>query len=1174
MRLMQLLLQAFGPFTDSALDFADNGCGAPANLHLIYGPNEAGKSSALRAMTDLRFGIPLRSPDDFVHPSSQLRIAGVFLDDSGRSLGLVRRKGRGVTLSRFDPATGAQSDPPEPPADLHLALTGGLERLDFEAMFGLNHERLRAGGDRLLKGEGELGAALFEASAGTRGIKAILAGLESDAKAYFNPHGRAQSAIVNESRRQLDEQRQLWKQAQTRPADWQALKRAHEQAWDALAEIDRDLETQRRRGNVLTELRTVAPLLREHDRTLAELDALNEVPDLPEHAREERLAAEQALIRARQDRQDAELELTRCAGALAGLTIETPLLEHAQAIERLAARVETLTQSRLESRRQGARGDQIALDLVARVERIAPGQSPEALAKAVPSAADRVALDSHLESIARLGERLSGLRERAGELDQAGQREADEGPAPPDARIRQGLAVALHQAQGLGDSVRRGTDLDQTVQGLAARLAQALADLGAESVDALRLARPLLTTAIAQSREERVKLDRAEVAARDEDRRLIHDTYMQRQRQRELAAAGEVVTAATLSQARERRDRGWGLIRRAYIERARDAAAIGPAFDPDRALPEAFELAQDQADRQADLLRADAERAATHEECVGRIADMDRRRQEIASELAALAACRQALLTEWSARLAQADLPDLDPDALMEWQGNRQTALDSADRLAQARADRDRVRTDVATAGAALVAALESAGQVVQGADLPTLIHRGELWERGATKAEAQHEGRLKAARQRQLDSDKLAAQIRTAEDGLRVHLSAVQVWYGRLSLAPASSPEALKARLEELDALARRYADLGDARQRQSEHLALVDDFAAQAAGLAALLGEPAPELPEDLADRLNRRLADARDRERQRAGLARDHARALETRRRAAAELDAQAAILDRLCALAGAATLAELQEREDSAARKRLVRTSLESQRRQLAQASPRPEGELREALNDRDSIAIDAERERCQGEIARLEQEQARARQTEGQTRQALESIDASDRAAQAREAMESAAARYRGAIRPWARLKLAHALLSEALDRFRERAQAPMVAQASTYFALMTGDRYTRLVADESNDRAVLRAERADGVALGVEALSEGTADQLYLALRLAALELRRASHPQLPLILDDVLVTSDDTRAANCLRALARFAEGGQVMVFTHHRHLLDLAHEAVGGQGLMTHSL
>ena len=130
MKLARLLLQAFGPFTDQTLDFA----ASPANLHLIFGPNEAGKSAALRAITDLRFGIHPRSPDDFIHPTGQLRIAGLFIDDHGEPLGLIRRKGRGSTLSRFDTSTN-QPDPALPVLREHeLALTGGVERGEFEAM--------------------------------------------------------------------------------------------------------------------------------------------------------------------------------------------------------------------------------------------------------------------------------------------------------------------------------------------------------------------------------------------------------------------------------------------------------------------------------------------------------------------------------------------------------------------------------------------------------------------------------------------------------------------------------------------------------------------------------------------------------------------------------------------------------------------------------------------------------------------------------------------------------------------------------------------------------------------------------------------------------------------------------------------------------------------------------
>jgi uncharacterized protein YhaN len=53
-----------------------------------------------------------------------------------------------------------------------------------------------------------------------------------------------------------------------------------------------------------------------------------------------------------------------------------------------------------------------------------------------------------------------------------------------------------------------------------------------------------------------------------------------------------------------------------------------------------------------------------------------------------------------------------------------------------------------------------------------------------------------------------------------------------------------------------------------------------------------------------------------------------------------------------------------------------------------------------------------------------------------------------------------------------------------------------------------------------------------------------------------------------------VLITSDDHRAANVFSALARFAEGGQVMLFTHHRHLIDIASRVLQADVLAIHSL
>ena len=141
---------------------------------------------------------------------------------------------------------------------------------------------------------------------------------------------------------------------------------------------------------------------------------------------------------------------------------------------------------------------------------------------------------------------------------------------------------------------------------------------------------------------------------------------------------------------------------------------------------------------------------------------------------------------------------------------------------------------------------------------------------------------------------------------------------------------------------------------------------------------------------------------------------------------------------------------------------------------------------------------------------------------------------------------------------WVRTRLAHGLLAEALKGFRERAQGPMLKAASGYLARMTEGEFQGLQQDENEAGPVLLAQRASGDLLGVRQLSEGTLDQLYLALRLAALDIRRASGIDLPVVLDDILMTSDEARSGAMLEALADFASGHQVIVFIQELRCFD----------------
>ena len=178
MKILELALHAFGPFTDVVLDLSAGREG----LHLIYGPNEAGKSSALRGLRQALFGIPAQSPDSFVHPYTKMRVGLTLRGGDGAILRFFRRKGNRSTLLAAD---GARR---WPTGDLGKFLNG-LSEAEFKSRFALDHEELVQGGKAILQGGGELGALLFQAGGGLKNLLEVQRELDRELEALFKPRG-------------------------------------------------------------------------------------------------------------------------------------------------------------------------------------------------------------------------------------------------------------------------------------------------------------------------------------------------------------------------------------------------------------------------------------------------------------------------------------------------------------------------------------------------------------------------------------------------------------------------------------------------------------------------------------------------------------------------------------------------------------------------------------------------------------------------------------------------------------------------------------------------------------------------------------------------------------------------------------------------------------------------
>jgi len=186
------------------------------------------------------------------------------------------------------------------------------------------------------------------------------------------------------------------------------------------------------------------------------------------------------------------------------------------------------------------------------------------------------------------------------------------------------------------------------------------------------------------------------------------------------------------------------------------------------------------------------------------------------------------------------------------------------------------------------------------------------------------------------------------------------------------------------------------------------------------------------------------------------------------------------------------------------------------------------------------------------------------------------MDGGDRAAEAEEQMQSLLARIRSDAEEYIRLRLASVLLKRAIERYREQNQGPVLQRASRTFAALTLGSFSGLRADyDEHGKPVLVGVRPDGrTTLGVAALSDGTRDQLYLALRLASLEHHLDTNPPLPFIVDDILVQFDYARAAAALQVLADVSDRTQVVFFTHHEHLIEVARGQVAADKLFVQRL
>lgn len=136
-------------------------------------------------------------------------------------------------------------------------------------------------------------------------------------------------------------------------------------------------------------------------------------------------------------------------------------------------------------------------------------------------------------------------------------------------------------------------------------------------------------------------------------------------------------------------------------------------------------------------------------------------------------------------------------------------------------------------------------------------------------------------------------------------------------------------------------------------------------------------------------------------------------------------------------------------------------------------------------------------------------------------------------------------------RQYAALALAIETLGRADAELQSRFSPQLAQKAADYMDYLTNGRYDELVL--ARDLSAKARSADDPTPRDTAYLSAGTADLLYLSVRLALCELTCPTDDPCPLVLDDTLVNFDDARAGRAMALFREIAQHRQVILFTCH---------------------
>lgn len=1142
MRFERLLLEAYGPFSSVELDLSG---GTPGGLHVVFGPNEAGKSTSLRAVKALLFGVPHLSPDSHTHGGNRLRISAE-ISANGETHFLTRLKRRKDDL--VDRQGRVLSPDPLP------QMLGNLDELTFSSRFGLDQEDLRRGAEALLGGSEE---GLFAAGTAGADVRGILAELKESSDALYKSRGRV--LPLNRQLLAFESSTRDAKRAERPPEKWLEQHRAWE---EKVAEAE---TLQGRRAEVRTELRRLNRLraqmsdLSAWHETSERLVLMGRVPKLPPEARTQRIDAETFASEAKVEARRIRLEIEQFVQEMSLLPSRSPLADIDDDQLSLSTRVGTALSARNDLPKRRA---ELLVEERALTGYLMELGCPPEPGREIETAHNLLLRATSTAMVGRLLTQRGGLAARELEAERTLKRIISEVQMVERKLETPARTIDLDKlADRLADAQAEQANDIHTTQDkkrilVLEKLIEGLREQFGLTLPTLKLA-PLIPSAawaracVSRHRDclKKHRATQEEIERLQLEIRMLHHRLTER-------GADRLPSEQSVEESRGVRDR-----------RVAEAES-----NPSAETFDALRSSIGTADNIVDSLRRQARRVAeatelrrlieTHRERIEglgtqfEVLDTERRGIEVehAAFLCSIQTTRNISILDiedFCAGLRQLLLAD------DELQGLNALAEDFSIRLRE-------VKKSLS----------ECLGEADADTGLPGLIARA---------SRLLHEGlESKERRKSQMETlNRLQASAADAESELAQAKAEFSTWEDEWEKAVAPlglSRDASVQRAQEVLAILERTVRTLDAAGTLSGRIVGMErNTASLAEDVFAIAERHRPELlqldPVDAAVELQQGIRSARrdDDERlrlkkltseRRAELSRVESRETAAQERLTelmrlAEVDSASQLPGVEAAVEEVRTLNERLAELEKSVRKSSGGASIEELWPEASKWRGKV-GALVDRINDLDE------------ESQQLEEQYRRAESDCVGYRLGLDTYN-SESVAILRQFAASKRAEAVTTLREYLLRSCAHRLLAQQVTRHAERFAGPIVERARSMFERLTLGRYTGL--DVGIGEKTLRCVRGREV-LEVSQLSTGTRAQLYLALRLASLENYFERQPSVPLVFDDLLLEFDDDRATVAFEILGEMAKKVQILYFTHLARDVESAEIAVSGGGLFQHRI